>query len=77
MRIFEAARTIPSLLEYCRVATKIKGVRNNALKLLSNFDSDFLLFAFCNDLKSSIQNCRVIQNNASAVWSRLNMETYC
>ena len=34
------------------------------------------LLGFCNYFKRSIKNCRVIQDNASSVWSRLYMETY-
>ena len=60
-------------IEYCRVLTKFKGVNNNALK----FDSNrFLLLAFCDYFECSIKNCRIIQDNASSVWSRLNMKTY-
>ena len=42
MQFFGAVRTISSLLEYCRIATKIKGVNYNALK----FEANLIVYYF-------------------------------
>ena len=44
--------------------------------LNSFFNCQLILLAFCYNLKRSVKNCGIIQNYASAVRTRLLMETY-
>ena len=54
--------------------------KKNACDISQAFNSQFsilnLLLALSNYLQRSVQNRRVIQKYATAVWSRLNMKTY-